>query len=231
MAKALKTRIFSSKAKAGLARTGMVAPVLALALLTGCVQNSDGTYSTTRAGVGAGLGAVGGALLGGTVTKSTTGAVVGGVAGAAIGGAIGNQLDRQAQELQTSMAGTGVEVQRQPDRIQLVFPGDVTFATNSADIQPQFYGALSSLANSLQQYPNSQVYVIGHTDTVGSYDYNLQLSQLRANSVGRYLANSGVPYHRIYTAGRSYSEPKASNNTPTGRAMNRRVEIEIIPQG
>ncbi len=229
MAKALKSPHFENRRWRLFHRASLVAPLAAVALLTACVQNPDGSYSPTKAGVGAGLGALGGALVGGTVTKSTTGAVVGGVAGAAIGGAIGNQLDKQAQELQTSMAGTGVQVQRQPDRIQLIFPGDVTFATNSADIQPQFYGTLSNLAASLQQYPNSSVYVIGHTDTVGSYDYNLQLSQLRANSVGRYLANMGVPYQRIYTAGRSYSEPKASNNTPTGRAINRRVEIEIIP--
>ena len=205
-----------------------------LALLSACATTPTGQPQITQTGAGAGIGAGAGALLGSVIAGQgdrKKGAVIGGLAGAAVGGVIGHQLEKQAQELETAMAPSGVVVQRQNDHINLVIPGDVTFPTNSSDIHPNFYGTLDQLGASLRAYPNSQVHVIGHTDNVGSYEYNLQLSQLRANSVATYLANQGIPYNRLFTLGKSYTEPKASNATPGGQAVNRRVEIQIIPTG
>lgn len=211
-----------------------VAGASLVALVSACGTETAMQSETQNTAKGAGLGAVGGAVIGSIIAGDDDrgkGAVIGGLAGAALGGVIGNQLDKQAQELQQAMAPSGVIVERRDDRINLVVPGDVTFQTNSSNIDLNSYGTLDQLSRSLMAYPNSKVYVIGHTDNVGSYDYNLQLSQLRANSVATYLANTGIAMERLYTIGKSFTEPKASNATLQGQAQNRRVEIQIIPTG
>ena len=128
------------------------------------------------------------------------------MAGALIGAAVAagagyGYVDRQEAELRRSMEGTGVQVQRQGDNINLVMPGNITFATNSADIASNFYTPLNNLANSFKQYDQNSIEIVGHTDSTGSHQYNVNLSQLRAQSVANYLMAQGVNGARLSSRG------------------------------
>ena len=211
----------------------LLAPAVALG--AGCaVQNpyvrDDGQMrkSTTYGTVGAIAGAAVGAA---TSSKKdrTKGALIGAAVGAAAGGGYGYYADKQEAELRRTMQGTGVGVQGQGDNIQLIMPGNITFATNSADIAGNFYAPLNNLANSFRQYDQNSIEIVGHTDNVGAHAYNLNLSQRRAQSVASYLMAQGVNGMRITTRGMGPDQPVASNATESGRAQNRRVEINLRP--
>ncbi len=122
-----------------------------------------------------------------------------------------------------------MQVARQGDVILLNMPGNVTFATDSANIQPQFYGTLNQVANTLKQYPQTLINVAGHTDSTGSAQHNQRLSEERALSVAQFLAGQGVQPERIMVRGYGFTRPIATNQTAQGRQANRRVEIEIRP--
>ena len=176
--------------------------------------------------IGAATGAATGALV---AKKSGAGAIVGGLAGAAIGGGTGYYLDVQEAELRQQLASTGVGVERTDDSIRLIMPGNITFKTDSADINSNFYAVLNSVAKVLNKYNNSTIMVLGFTDNTGSADYNQTLSRQRANAVASYLQGQGVKSSRFEIMAMGPSNPIASNATATGRAQNRRVEIKIIP--
>ncbi len=127
------------------------------------------------------------------------------------------------------MQGTGVEVQRQGDTIQLIMPGNITFATDSAEIASSFYAPLNNLASSFRQYNQNSIEIVGHTDSTGSRAYNQTLSQRRAQSVADYLRAQGVDGTRLSTYGAGPDQPVASNATADGRAQNRRVEVTLRP--
>ena len=127
------------------------------------------------------------------------------------------------------MQGTGVDVVREGDNITLNMPGSVTFAFDKAEVQSRFYPVLDNVAGTLQQYNQTIIEVAGHTDSVGSDAYNQQLSQQRAEAVASYLNSRGVMRDRMITVGAGESHPVASNDTDTGRAENRRVEITLVP--
>ena len=209
-----------------------VASLAAVSLLglSACVTDPNtGERHISRTAIG-GVGGAGlGYLLGGVIGGSTArvlGAGIGGVAG----GVVGNQMDQQIRELDEATAGTGVDVTQTPDGSGiLVNLPDVTFAADSTAISPTFRSALDSVAQSLQQYPNSLVDVMGHTDSTGAASYNLDLSQRRAASVANYLTSRGVSRARIETVGYGLQYPIADNSTAEGRAQNRRVEIRITP--
>jgi len=148
--------------------------------------------------------------------------------GALIGG-IGAYQDRQEAALRRDLQGTGVDVVRQGDNITLNMPGNITFAFDSSNLQPQFYPVLDSVANTLTQYNQTVIEVAGHTDNVGSDAYNQQLSVQRANAVAGYLGSKGVLQQRMMIVGAGETRPIASNDTDAGRAQNRRVEITIVP--
>lgn len=207
----------------------------AVALVAGCaVQNpyvrEDGEMrkSTTYGTIGAIAGAAVGAA---TSSKKdrTKGALIGAAVGGAAGGGYGYYADKQEAELRRSMQGTGVEVQRNGDDLKLIMPGNITFATNSADISGNFYAPLNNLANSFKQYEQNSIEIIGHTDNVGAQQYNYTLSQRRAQSVANYLTSQGVNGMRISTRGMGPDQPVASNATESGRSQNRRVEINLRP--
>ncbi|NNG04815.1 MAG: OmpA family protein [Inquilinus sp.] len=205
------------------------AVALAVAVLTGCVQNPQtGQYEPTRAGLGAGLGALGGALIGG-VANDGRGALVGAGIGALAGGAVGAYMDRQEAELRQELAGSGVDVVRDGDNIVLNMPSNVTFAFDSTGIRPQFQGTLSEVANTLSSYEQTYVDVIGHTDSTGPEAYNQDLSERRALAVADFVSARGVIPPRINTGGAGESQPVASNATAGGREQNRRVELYIRP--
>lgn len=208
----------------------IIIPVLAaVTLVSGCttVNPYTGQTQTAKSTWGTAIGATAGALLGST--QSSKGALIGGLAGAAVGGGVGYYLDAQAAELRAELASTGVQVIESPDNIRLVMPGNITFKTDSSDINSSFYPVLNSVAKVLNKYDNSTVLVSGHTDNTGSSEYNLNLSRERAGSVASYLQGQGVQASRFEVMGLGYSNPIASNATASGRAQNRRVEIKIIP--
>lgn len=209
----------------------VVASAVASALLlAGCTANP---YQPSNTAKGAAGGAVGGAALGAMVAGSgnrNEGALVGALLGAAIGGGIGHYMDQQEAHLRQGLQGTGVDVNRVGDEIQLIMPGSITFATNEDRIDPSFHETLNNVANILRQYDQTLIEVEGHTDSTGSLQYNQQLSERRAQSVAQYIINSGVSPMRVSTRGFGPSMPVASNDTPHGRSLNRRVEIKIRGQ-
>lgn len=201
--------------------------------LTACVTNpKTGESQVSKAAIGAGIGAATGAGIGALAGGKDKGkaALIGAAAGTALGAGIGYYMDSQEQELQTSLQGTDVQVQRQGEDINLVMPGNVAFATGSANISANFHPALDSVAAVLNKSPETTITISGYTDSKGNPESNLQLSKNRANSVARYLENKGVSSQRIQAVGFGDRNPIASNDNEDGRAKNRRVEIKIHPK-
>jgi outer membrane protein OmpA-like peptidoglycan-associated protein len=194
--------------------------------LVGCETVQDNQRTAIGAGVGAAAGAALGTLVGGNDRRN---ALVGAGIGLLAGGAAGQYLDRQERDLEASLAGTGAEVERQGDQLLVTMPSQVTFATDSAPIQPQFYSALNSVAQTLQEYPSSYVDIVGHTDNTGEDAYNQRLSESRARAVADHLISRGVNPARVASYGQGESQPVASNETEAGRQANRRVELLITP--
>jgi outer membrane protein OmpA-like peptidoglycan-associated protein len=185
--------------------------------------------TTKGAAVGAAAGAVVGILSGDNSRERKKRALIGAGVGGLAGGAVGNYMDRQEAKLRAQLQGTGVSVTRNGDEIILNMPGNITFATNSADINASFYPVLNSVSLVLKEFDKTVVDVAGHADSTGSDQLNLELSQRRASSVASYLQAQGVDGQRFIVQGFGEARPIASNDTPEGRAMNRRVEITLAP--
>lgn len=208
-----------------------------VSLITGCAAQGpyqqqpeqNGTTGSSKTAMYGGLGALAGAVAGAAINHNNRGqgALIGAaVAGAAAAG-YGYYADKQEEQLRQQMQGTGIEVQRQGDDIQLVMPGNITFATNSADISSSFYAPLNNLAGSFKQFDRNVIEIVGHTDSVGSRQTNMALSQRRAQSVANYLTSQGVDPSRITVRGAGPDQPIASNSTDAGRQQNRRVEVNL----
>ncbi len=205
------------------------AGLVAALALAGC-QSGQGGFGAPRTVAGAGLGALAGAGIGSLIGGNrTSNMLIGAGIGALTGGAIGSYMDRQQADLQQQLQGTGVQVRRQGDVIVLNMPSNVTFATDSSDVQPQFYATLTQVANTLKQYPQTLIDIGGHTDSTGTADYNQRLSEERALSVAQFFVSQGVQTERMQVRGYGLTRPVADNNTAAGRQQNRRVEIEIRP--
>ena len=160
---------------------------------------------------------------------STLVQMVGAGIGALAGGGIGAYQDRQEAELRRETAGTGIDVTRDGDVIKLNLPDGVTFDFAKYNLKPQFYPALNTIASTLKEYNQTIVEVSGHTDSVGSDAANQTLSERRANAVSSYLMGQGVVRERFEVVGMGERYPVASNDTDSGRALNRRVEIRLLP--
>ena len=217
-------------------KTLRLAPSLAAALLVvGCATNdpyggqTQRSSTVTGAGIGAAVGAAAGALSGSGSTSRRDRALIGAAVGAAAGGGIGAYMDRQEAQLRESMQGTGIEVERQGDDIVLNMPSSVTFGFDSSELTSSARSALNDVSDVLHQYPETRINIAGHTDSTGSADYNQRLSERRAESVGNYLGQSGVDRSRLSMRGYGLTQPVASNDTESGRAQNRRVEITLTP--
>lgn len=188
------------------------------------------TSNTAKgAAIGAGVGAAIGLITGDSSSERKKRALILAGAGGLAGGAVGNYMDRQEAKLRTQLQGTGVSVTRNGDNIILNMPGNVTFMTNSADINAGFYQVLNSVALVLKEFDKTVVDIAGHADSTGPDDKNLDLSQRRAGSVSSYLASQGINAQRLIATGYGETRPIASNDTPEGRAQNRRVEITLLP--
>lgn len=183
----------------------------------------------TQQGVllGGALGAAIGAI---ASDNSGKGAVAGAIIGAGAGGIYGSVLDKQAADLRNSV-GNDVRITNTGDRLIVTLPQDILFATDSASLRPDLQRDIRAVASNLNAYPNSTVQVLGHTDNVGDAGYNQGLSERRAETVALLLINAGVRASRVRSIGRGESQPIASNLTPEGRQLNRRVEIVILPTG
>jgi outer membrane protein OmpA-like peptidoglycan-associated protein len=202
-----------------------------LLIIAGCTDpGQDGGSDNRRTQSGAIIGGLVGAATGAAVADNKAGgALVGGLLGAAGGAAIGNALDRQERELRESLRNDDIDITNTGDRLIVTMPQDILFAVDSAAVQSGLRSDLGRVAASLQNYPDTTVQVVGHTDSTGSAAYNQGLSERRANAVADVLRDNGVSYRRIRAFGRGEDQPVASNLTPEGRAQNRRVEIVILP--
>ncbi len=204
---------------------------MTFAMVAGCATDPyTGQEKVSNTGYGAGIGAAVGAASGALIGGDGKGALIGAAAGAALGSGIGYYMDRQEAQLRARLEGTGVRVVREGNNLKLIMPGNITFATDSAQISPSFYPILDSVAIVLKEFDNTSINVSGFTDSTGPDMYNQELSERRANSVASYLVRSGVLPGRIQARGFGERYPIASNATPEGRAMNRRVEISIRPR-
>ncbi len=216
-------------------KIGLMAAALSM-VMAGCATYTGQTTdpndpNRTQQGalIGAAVGAVAGLLTGDDATERRQRALVGAGVGGLTGGAVGAYQDRQEAELRRQMAGTGVDVVRNGDNITLNMPGNITFAFDSSNLQSQFLPVLDNVAGTLSEYNQTIVEVAGHTDSVGTDSYNQALSERRANSVAGYLGSKGIMQQRMIVVGAGETRPVASNDTDSGRAQNRRVEITLVP--
>ncbi len=211
--------------------------VSALVIVQACTTFDPytGEQETTKTAIGAGIGASVGAVIAYLDNKDEDSrkrnqrilAAAGG--GAAIGGGIGYYMDAQEAKLRKQLRGTGVSVERVGDNINLIMPGNITFASNSADISAQFYPVLDSVALVIAEYDKTLVVVAGHTDSDGNERFNLDLSRQRATSVSDYLRSKAILADRLDVTGFGESQPLASNENAEGKQLNRRVEITLLP--
>ncbi|MCA0205767.1 MAG: OmpA family protein [Proteobacteria bacterium] len=201
---------------------------LAALSLTAACTTSTGELNRTQ--TGAMTGALAGGLLGLATGQGnrTPEVLVGAGLGAIAGGAIGAHMDRQAAELRAQL-GSNATVVNTGQEITVTMAQDILFATDSYSVRPDLAQMLRSVAQNINSYPLSIVYVTGHTDSTGSESYNQQLSLRRADAVAGVLIGAGVPANRVQARGMGESQPIASNDTASGRAQNRRVVITIRP--
>lgn len=201
-------------------RSALVA-VLAVLTVAGCA-----TKTQTGAAVGAAGGAVVGGAIGSAAGSTTKGAIIGAVIGGAAGAYIGSRMDRQARELEQNIPGATVE--RVGEGIQVTFASGLLFDFDSDVLREPARANLRNLAGSVNQYPDSDLLIAGHTDSVGTAAYNQALSQRRADAAAAFLRQEGVSSSRLLTRGLGESEPKQDNGTEDGRSANRRVEVAIF---
>jgi outer membrane protein OmpA-like peptidoglycan-associated protein len=185
--------------------------------------------ATTGAAIGAAAGAVLGILSGDDSRERRKRALIGAGVGALAGGGIGYYMDTQEAKLRQQLEGTGVSVTRHGNEIVLNMPGNVTFESDQSAIKSSFYAVLDSVVLVLNEYKKTIIEITGHTDSTGSESHNQGLSERRAASVGYYLRSRGVLPQRIATQGLGERFPVASNASPSGRSLNRRVELRLVP--
>ena len=200
--------------------------------LAGCAPQTK----TQAGGVyGAAGGAAAGAILGQVIGHDTKATLIGAAIGAAVGGAagagVGNMMDKQEQDMRQALAASdAAAVQREGNLLSVVLKGDVSFDTNSSVVRPGLYGELDRIASVLVQYPQTVIRIEGHTDSVGSEAYNMDLSRRRAEAVKNLLVQRGVADSRLEVVAFGESLPVATNDTEAGRQKNRRVELKIAPR-
>ena len=203
--------------------------LLTLVALTACTTNpyTGEQQASKAAAYGAGAAAVCGIIGSRDSSKHARNAALG---CGAIGAGVGAYMDAQERQLRDELAGTGVQVVREGDNIRLIMPGNITFNTDSYNLRSDFYPTLNSVGTVLAKYADTRVLVSGHTDNTGSHKYNQTLSERRAGSVADYLVTVDVQRSRMLVQGMAFDQPVADNSTSAGRAQNRRVEIDILPQ-
>ena len=209
-------------------RSRFLARLTSLTLATTLVASGCSSLNRTEKGaiIGAGAGGAIGGVIGNQTGSTARGAIIGAAVGGVVGAIIGNQMDKQAGELAQNIPGAKVE--RVGEGIQVTFESGLLFDFDSDRVRAQAATNLRNLASSLDKYPNTELLIVGHTDSDGPDSYNWNLSERRATSAADYLATQGVARARLRTAGRGETEPVATNDTDAGRQQNRRVEVAIF---
>ncbi|MBD0831398.1 OmpA family protein [Aestuariibaculum sediminum] len=214
-------------------RTGILLLALACVLSTASCKSVQNANNKQKGGViGATGGAILGAIIGNNVGKGGNGelgAVIGGVIGGGAGVLIGNKMDKQAQQIEEEIPGAQVE--RVDEGIVVTFDENsgVFFDTNKYNINSASQATLNKLIGVFKEYPDTNILVVGHTDSTGDAAYNMTLSKNRANSVTNYLTSNGISSSRLTTNWFGEEQPIADNGTAEGRAKNRRVNVAIVP--
>jgi len=198
-------------------------------IFTGCESVKNANNTQKGAAIGAIAGAVAGGILGNNLGKggnTAAGAVIGGVVGGVAGGLIGKKMDKQAQQIEEAIPGA--EVERVGEGIQLVLgENSVNFETSKSTLTAKAKANLDKLITVFTEYPETDIKIYGYTDSTGSEDFNLKLSEKRAASVKDYLVSKGLKSSRFETKGMGIADPIADNSTVEGRSKNRRVEFAI----
>jgi len=213
----------------------VAATVACLVTLSACTtldpytREEKTAHAQRQAVIGAAAGAAVGLITGDSSMERKKRALVGAGLGALAGAGVGNYMDRQEAKLRAELDKTGVSVTRIGDNITLNMPGNITFATNSADLNAGFFDVLNSVAMVSNEFEQTVIEVAGHTDNTGSQSYNQQLSERRADSVAAYMRTRNVRGDRMITVGQGMGRPIATNDTAEGRQQNRRVEITFVP--
>lgn len=203
-------------------------------IIAGCTTSDPytGEKKTNNTTKGAAIGAITGALIGAATSSKKDrekGILTGVTAGAAIGGGAGYYMDRQEAVLRQRLQSSGVQVQRDGDNLNLIMPGNITFNTGQYGIKSQFQPVLSSVVEVLNEFKDTSITISGHTDSQGSSSFNQTLSEDRATSVKSYIVQQGVASGRVHSLGYGKRRPIASNDSPSGRQANRRVELKLEP--
>jgi outer membrane protein OmpA-like peptidoglycan-associated protein len=206
---------------------------LVLMMLSACeapqTRNQKGAVYGTAGGAAA--GAIAGQAIGHDTKATLEGAAIGAVIGGLAGAGAGHYMDKQEQALrQAVVASEAIAIQRQENILSVTFKSDFLFDVDSSVVQPGAYSEIDRLARVFTQYPDTRIRIEGHTDSTGPEEYNLYLSQRRAEAVKQLLASKVVYPDRMTAIGYGESRPKAGNDTPYGRQLNRRVEIYIEPR-
>jgi outer membrane protein OmpA-like peptidoglycan-associated protein len=190
---------------------------------------SKTSSATKGAAIGAATGAVIGAITGKSARDRQSRVLIGAGIGAIAGGAVGYYMDQQEAELRKELENSGVSVTRRGDDIILNMPSNIGFSSGSADLNARSFPVLDSVAKVLVKYDKTLVEVAGHTDNVGNAESNLSLSKRRANTVAQYLIARGIRRDRAIIVGVGENRPMADNSSAEGRALNRRVELSLLP--
>ena len=209
-------------------RSFVVRGTLASLVLGACLLSGCASMSKTQEGavIGGSTGAVLGGIIGNQTGSTARGAIIGAAVGGAAGALIGRQMDQQAEALEDELPGATVE--RVGEGIQVTFDSGILFDFDSYALRQTARDNLANLAASLNRYPDSEVLIVGHTDSRGDDAYNQRLSENRSGSARDFLVQQGVAASRIRAVGMGESEPVASNDTDAGRQENRRVEVAIF---
>ena len=215
----------------------LVCIVVALGV-SACATGPDGQRRPlTDAERGAIIGAATGAVIGGVAAKKKNrkkGVLIGAVGGGIAGTAVGAYMDKQKQDLEKVLAperGAGsIQVEKLGgDILRVTMTEQTSFEIDSAQIKPGFHSTMDKISNVVNRYGKTHLTIVGHTDSTGSTQYNQGLSERRAQAVQTYFTQQGVIPERLAAEGKGEAVPRASNNTPDGRRLNRRVEVYIEP--
>jgi len=228
----MKTKIFSKKA---------ISILTVAVLFSGCAQMPQQTIAGNKTKSGAAIGAAAGAILGNILGKDTKGTLIGATAGAVLGGVVGYNMDKQAAEIAKSLetqVNTSPNAEATSDKdiivtkndrfVKITFRDKMMFPTNSATLTSTAQYKVNKLIGVLQNYPQTIVQVVGHTDNRGGHAHNLTLSQKRARGVANLIINGGVR-NPVYEKGCSFDKPIVPNTSSQNMDLNRRVEIFLYP--
>ncbi|MCO4292985.1 OmpA family protein [Solitalea sp. MAHUQ-68] len=204
----------------------LLAALLTIASIMPACKNMTGTQK--GAAIGAGSGAAIGALIGHAAGNTAIGALIGGAVGGVSGAYIGKYMDKQKKEIQETIPNAKVEEINNGEALRVTFDSKVLFDVNKYDLKDASKNAVKQLSEIINKYPDTYVQIQGHTDNTGKDDYNMTLSQKRAEAVMNYAVSIGVQANRLMSQGMGETTPIADNNTVDGRTQNRRVEFYIV---